>query len=97
MSWSQDGFTLFAISNDATLYTFAFQEKDLGVALPQTEIKSLQEVNKKLPKLEEPLAEQIPKSSPENIKLEESASAAPIPNDIGRSAVGKKPTKKKNG
>lgn len=95
MSWSQDGFTLFAISNDATLYTFAFQEKDLGVALPQTEIKSLQEVNKKLPKLEEPLAEQIPKSFPENIKLEESASAAPIPNDIGRSAVGKKTTKKK--
>ena len=95
MSWSQDGFTLFAISNDATLYTFAFQEKDLGVALPQKEIKSLQELNKKLPKLEEPLVEQIPKNLSENVKLEESSSTASIPNDISRSITGKKLSKKK--
>ncbi|CAI4051323.1 hypothetical protein SKDZ_15G1920 [Saccharomyces kudriavzevii ZP591] len=95
MSWSQDGFTLFAISNDTTLYTFAFQEKDLGVALPQEEIKSLQELNKKHPKLEEPVLEQVPKDFSENIKIEESSSTASIPSDPSKPLVGKKLLKKK--
>ncbi|CAI4063958.1 hypothetical protein N7582_002544 [Saccharomyces uvarum] len=95
MSWSQDGLTLFAISNDTTLYTFAFQEKDLGVALPQEEIKTLQESNKKLTKLEEPVPTETPKDFPENVKLEASSSTMSIPNDTSRPISGKKMSKKK--
>lgn len=53
MIWSQDGLTLFAISNDNTLYTFAFQQHDLGESLDSSVILSLQKENKQLVELEE--------------------------------------------
>lgn len=53
MTWSEDGMTLFAISNDNVLYNFAFQEYDLGDVLPPSEVELLQKQNKELPDLTE--------------------------------------------
>ncbi|CCD25396.1 Hir2p NDAI_0F00770 [Naumovozyma dairenensis CBS 421] len=41
MEWSKDGYSLFAISNDGILYTFAFQQSDLGdIFQPTTKEKT---------------------------------------------------------
>ncbi|CCC70956.1 hypothetical protein NCAS_0G00690 [Naumovozyma castellii] len=47
--WSQDGLTLFAISDDSVLYTFAFQDNDLGDQLSIEQVTLLRDQNKKLP------------------------------------------------
>lgn len=57
MTWSSNGLTLFAISNDNVLYTFAFLESDLGNILPDTEIEEAWKSNRitdllRLPKRE---------------------------------------------
>lgn len=38
MIWSADGLKLFAISDDNVLYSFVFQESDLGDIVPQEEV-----------------------------------------------------------
>ncbi|GAV53192.1 hypothetical protein ZYGR_0AI04750 [Zygosaccharomyces rouxii] len=48
MVWSKDGLILFVISNDNTLYTFAFQNKDLGKALTNEQVDELRSKNKQL-------------------------------------------------
>lgn len=51
MLWSENGLTLFAISDDNILFTFAFLPTDLGQVLPMNEIIELQKLNKPLPPL----------------------------------------------
>lgn len=46
MLWSNHGLTLFAISDDNILFTFAFLPTDLGNTLPHDEILALQKENK---------------------------------------------------
>ncbi|KAL3230042.1 Protein HIR2 [Nakaseomyces bracarensis] len=46
MTWSSNGLTLFGISNDNVLYTFAFLESDLGNILPDQEIEEAWKSNK---------------------------------------------------
>lgn len=54
IAWSKDGLKLFVISNDNTLYIFAFQEKDLGRTLSEEEVVKMQTQNKQLHLLPEP-------------------------------------------
>lgn len=51
MLWSDHGLTLFAISNDNILFTFAFLPTDLGHVLPMDEVFELQKLNKQIPPL----------------------------------------------
>lgn len=51
MVWSKDGLILFVISDDNTLYTFAFQNRDLGKVLSQEQVVELQSKNKQLTSL----------------------------------------------
>lgn len=48
MTWTDNGLTLFAISNDNILYTFAFQPVDLGETLSEEDVISLRKSNKQL-------------------------------------------------
>ncbi|CCK68750.1 Hir2p KNAG_0B03080 [Huiozyma naganishii CBS 8797] len=52
MIWSEQGFTLFGVSDDNVLYTFAFQQNDLGESLPHDTVVQLQKENKPLPILD---------------------------------------------
>lgn len=63
MIWSQDGLTLFAISNDNTLYTFAFQQNDLGESLNNDIVLALQNENRKLPILEPLKVDEVEKNT----------------------------------
>ncbi|CAB4256294.1 similar to Saccharomyces cerevisiae YOR038C HIR2 Subunit of the HIR complex, a nucleosome assembly complex involved in regulation of histone gene transcription [Maudiozyma barnettii] len=51
MVWSNDGLTLFAVSNDNILYTFAFLPIDLGEKISNTDIIELRNKNIILPPL----------------------------------------------
>ncbi|AET40241.1 Hir2p Ecym_5498 [Eremothecium cymbalariae DBVPG len=59
LQWSEDGTSLFAISNDGYLFVFAFQEIELGKVLPKDEvlkqrsdIQLLEQLPLPLPKVE---------------------------------------------
>ncbi|UCS22625.1 uncharacterized protein HLK63_L00781 [Nakaseomyces glabratus] len=45
MIWSSNGLTLFAVSNDNVLYTFAFLQDDLGKTVPMEEIENIRQSN----------------------------------------------------
>lgn len=62
MVWSKDGLILFVISNDNTLYIFAFQGKDLGSALTEEQMVELQSKNKQLNPLPDPNPNKVPPS-----------------------------------
>ena len=53
IAWSNDGHTLFAVSDDKVLYTFAFQPGELGKELPSEELSLLRQENRKLTPLPE--------------------------------------------
>lgn len=52
MIWSDHGLTLFAISADNILFTFAFLPTDLGNIVPKDQIVALQKENKQIPPLQ---------------------------------------------
>ena len=51
MTWTKDGLTLYAISDDNVLYTFAFLPVDLGTIVPENEVLAMRSQNKSLPAL----------------------------------------------
>lgn len=51
MTWTDDGLTLYAVSNDNVLYTFAFLPVDLGTIVPESEVVAMRQKNKPLPPL----------------------------------------------
>ncbi|SMN17868.1 similar to Saccharomyces cerevisiae YOR038C HIR2 Subunit of the HIR complex, a nucleosome assembly complex involved in regulation of histone gene transcription [Maudiozyma saulgeensis] len=59
MVWSNDGLTLFAVSNDNVLYTFAFLPADLGEKISESDIIELRNKNKVLPPLPDKTAVEI--------------------------------------
>lgn len=98
MVWSNNGLTLFGVSNDNILYTFAFQVNDLGVALPHTEIINIQKDNKQfspLPIIKEKDPVELKGKKPEiNVKHERTPSITTL-TDADKSAI-KKTSKKKS-
>ncbi|KAG0656594.1 Protein hir2 [Monosporozyma unispora] len=51
MLWSDHGLTLFAISDDNILFTFAFLPTDLGEIVPKDQTLAMQKENKQIPPL----------------------------------------------
>lgn len=78
--WSQDGLTLFAVSDDNVLFTFAFLPADLGEKIPDSEILELRKLNKKLTSLPDKESDKIKTI----VKQEESATDLTKP-DISES------------
>ncbi|CCF57592.1 hypothetical protein KAFR_0C06010 [Kazachstania africana CBS 2517] len=97
MVWSSDGLTLFAISDDGILYTFAFQPTDLGEILPTNEIIELQKQNKLLPPLPEVSGEEEKKvRSQVKIERKEPITLSPTKPDKDQKNLSKKSTKRKS-
>lgn len=69
MIWSDHGLTLFAISNDNILFTFAFLPTDLGHVLPADEVLELQKLNKQLPPL--PTKKPAPVNDKSSVTIEQ--------------------------
>ncbi|KAG0668183.1 Protein hir2 [Maudiozyma exigua] len=77
MVWSQDGLTLFAVSDDNVLFTFAFLPADLGEKVPYSEILDLRKLNKKLTPLPDKESDTI-----KSIVKQETSTTVPIKSEI---------------
>ncbi|CCH58742.1 hypothetical protein TBLA_0A09580 [Henningerozyma blattae CBS 6284] len=73
--WTDDGLTLFAVSDFGYLYTFAFEKNDLGSTSTEIDLDILKKKNKKLPftstRLQKPSTPtQVAENNKQSIQLE---------------------------